>query len=107
MASSLTEGSLLELLKMVTERPRLCVRSLAVRAWVKGSHESRIGHAEAVWYGTPGWAPREGGLVRFEDGTSWEPRFGTMHVFDGNAREVTLVTDHRALYVVRAVLGTR
>jgi hypothetical protein len=30
-----------------------------------------------------------------------------LHLVEGEAREVTLVGDHRALYVVHASLGTR
>ena len=107
LVASLEAGPLLDFLRAVIGRPDMSVHSVSVRAYVKGSHVSCGAGAEAVWYGTPRGNPHDGGLVRFGAGDEWPPSFGTMHVVGGERRAVTLVGQHRTLYAVRALLGTR
>lgn len=106
MAISLQEGALLDRLKRELGAPELRTARLDVRAYVKGSHVSRAVGTEAIWYGTRAWNANAGGALRFSNGDEWAPTFDTMHVVS-EEHEVTLVRDHRPLYVVRALLETR
>jgi hypothetical protein len=106
LALSLEGGPLRDFLRVITGHSGLHVGGVSVRAYVKGSHVSRSAGAEVLWYATPGWGENDGGLLRFPGGERWLPRFGAMHVVEGDPREVTLVPDHSALYVVRALLRT-
>jgi hypothetical protein len=107
VARSLLHGELFNLVSIVTERPRLRVTNICLRACVKGSHvDPSVAQPgiEAIWCGAR-WDPAYGGHLRLGDDEPIVPRYGALFIRETRQEDISsmsLVTEHGPLVLLHA-----